>query len=283
MDGSLATEVLLPVCLAVIMTVLGLSLVPGDFRRVVEAPRGIAIGLLNLLLISPALAFASAELFGLSAAFAIGLVLLGASPGGTMANLLTHLARGEVALSVSMTALSSVAALVTVPFWLGVAVDRYGTGLDTDVGMASVVLRVFAITIVPLALGMWLRSRYPGRVIRVERTVRKVALVLFVVVVAVAVAAEGEETVDHLGELAGAALALNVAAMAISFAVALAVRLPERSATAIAMELGVHNATLTITVASAIDTRIAIPAAVYSSFMFVTAGLFARTMARRLV
>ena len=282
MDGSLATEVLLPVCLAVIMTVLGLSLTASDFRRVAETPRGIAIGLGNLLLVSPLLAFGAAELFGLEPAFAVGLVLLGASPGGTMANLLTHLARGEVALSVSMTALSSVAALATVPFWLDAAIRHFGSGVDAEVSMAGIVARVFAITIVPLAIGMALRARHPEGVARIRDRAQRVTLALFVAVVALAVAAEAERTLEHLGEIAGAALALNVAAMTVSFAAARAARLPERSATAIAMELGIHNATLTIAVAASIDTAIAIPAAVYSSFMFLTAGGFAWVMARRL-
>lgn len=277
----LATEVLLPVCLAIIMLSLGLSLVAEDFRRVVEAPRGIAIGLGNLLVVSPLLAFGAAELFGLDPLLAIGLVLLGASPGGTMANLLTHLARGEVALSVSMTALSSVAALATVPFWLDAAVDHFGGGLATEVSMPGIVARVFAITIVPLAIGMTLRARYPERVAAVYDRARALSLGLFVVVVAVAIAAEGDRAFESFGEVAGAALALNVAAMTISFGVARAARLPERSATAIAMELGVHNATLTIAVAATIDTAIAIPAAVYSMFMFFTAGAFAHVMARR--
>ena len=282
MDGSLATEVLLPVCLAVIMTVLGLSLVPADFRRVAEAPRGIAIGLGNLLLVSPLLAFGAAELIGLDAAFAVGLVLLGASPGGTMANLLTHLARGEVALSVSMTALSSVAALATVPFWLDAAIGHFGSGLEADVSMAGVVVRVFAITIVPLAVGMAVRARHPDGVARVHGSAQRLALGLFLLVVALAVVAEAERTLAHLGEIAGAALTLNVAAMTVSFLAARAARLPERSATAIAMELGIHNATLTIAVAASIDTSLAIPAAVYSCFMFITAGAFARVMSRRL-
>ena len=101
-----------------------------------------------------------AELFDLAPELAVGLVLLGASPGGTMANLLTHLARGEVALSVTMTALSSVAALVTVPLALGLAIDHFGAELDADVQMAGIVARVFLITILPLAFGMWLRQRY---------------------------------------------------------------------------------------------------------------------------
>ena len=277
----MATQVLLPVCLAGIMAVLGLSLTPADFRRVLVVPKGVGIGLANLLFVSPLLAFAMAELFDLSPELAVGLVLLGASPGGTMANLLTHLARGEVALSVTMTALSSVAALVTVPLALGLAIDHFGAELDADVQMAGIVARVFLITILPLAFGMWLRQRYPARVAAVYERARRVSLGLFLLVVAAAVASEAEEALDSFGEVAGAALALNLAAMGISFAVAQLARLGDGQATAISMELGVHNSTLAITVASAIDTSIAIPAAVYSMFMFITAGSFARVMARR--
>jgi BASS family bile acid:Na+ symporter len=273
--------VLLPVCLAGIMAVLGLSLTPADFRRVLVAPRGVGIGLANLLLVSPLLAFGVAELFGLGPALAVGLVLLGASPGGTMANLLTHLARGEVALSVTMTALSSVAALVTVPLALGLAIDHFGASLDAEVRMAGVVARVFLITILPLAFGMWLRQRYPERVAAAYERARRASLGLFLLVVVAAVVSEAEEALDSFAEVAGAALTLNLAAMAISFSVARLGRLGDRQATAIAMELGVHNSTLAITVASAIDTSIAIPAAVYSMFMFITAGSFARVMARR--
>jgi bile acid:Na+ symporter, BASS family len=277
-----ATEVLLPCCLAVIMGVLGMSLTVDDFRRVLVVPRGIAIGLANLLVVSPLLAFGSAELFGLAPEFAVGLVLLGASPGGTMANLLTHLARGEVALSVTMTAVSSVAALVTVPLYLGLAIDRFGAGLDADIEMPGIVARVFLITIVPLAAGMYARRRWPDWVARVYDRARKLSLALFLAVVVAAVASEADEALDHFGEVAGAALALNVAAMGISFAVAQLGGLGDRQATAIAMELGVHNATLAITVASTIDTSIAIPAAVYSMFMFITAGGLARVMSRRI-
>jgi bile acid:Na+ symporter, BASS family len=282
-EGSVATQVLLPCCLAVIMAVLGLSLTPADFRRVLVVPRGISIGLANLLVVSPLLAFGCAELFGLDPAFAVGLVLLGASPGGTMANLLTHLARGEVALSVTMTAVSSVAALVTVPLYLSLAIDHFdAAGLDADVEMPAVVARVFLITIVPLAIGMYVRRRRPDWVARVYDRARTLSLLLFLAVVVVAVASEAEEALEHFEEVAAAALALNVAAMGISFAVAQLARLGDRQATAIAMELGIHNATLAITVASAIDETIAIPAAVYSMFMFATACAFARVMSRRI-
>ena len=280
MDDA-ATSVLLPAAIAVIMWSLGLTLTREDFRRVLVAPRGVGIGMLNLALISPLLAVAIAELFGLSPELAVGLVLLGASPGGMMANLLTHLARGDTALSVTMTALSSVGALVTVPIYLGLAGEHFADGDIGDVSMAGVVARVFLITIVPLAIGMYLRSRYPVRVEEIRGRVKTAAMVAFVCVVIAAVASEIDVLLDNFAEVALATLALNVAAMSVSFGVARGARFSSEQATAIAMELGIHNSTLAIAVAGTIDIDYAIPAAVYSAFMFITAGLFARFMRTR--
>ncbi|HVE68297.1 MAG TPA: bile acid:sodium symporter family protein [Solirubrobacteraceae bacterium] len=280
-DTSAFATVALPIALALIMGTLGLSLRPADFARIVSHPRGALIGLANLLVVSPLLAFAAAELYGLEAAFAVGLVLLGASPGGTLANLLTHLARGDTALSVTMTAISSVAAVVTVPLYLGLAIDHFGAGFAQDFDLAGVVVRVFLITIVPLSLGMWLRSRDPARVAAAEPRVKRVAMVVFVFVVAGAVASELDTILDNFAALALATLSLNVVAMTVSFLVARAARLDDRQATAISMELGIHNSTLAITVGASIADVVAVPAAVYSAFMFITAGSFARLMFRR--
>lgn len=280
-DQSVAVAVVLPIALAVIMVGLGLGLVPNDFRRVVVEPRAVAIGLGNLLLISPLLAFAMAELFALPAVLAAGLVLLGASPGGTMANMLTHLARGDVALSVSMTAISSLAAVITVPLFLGLAVDHFGADVGTDVEMLGIVARVFLIAIVPLGLGMLIRARAPGWTQRNYDVYRKVTLAVFVGVVVLAVASEYDRVLDSFTEVAAATVALNLSAMTVSFWVARGAGLDDRQTTAISMELGIHNATLAIAVAATVATELAIPAAVYSSFMFISAGLFARLMHAR--
>ena len=282
MEDSIFATVLLPVALAVIMTTLGMSLTPRDFRRVVLYPKGVGIGLANLLVISPLLAFGIAELYSLEPALAVGLVLLGASPGGTMANMLTHLARGDTALSITMTAISSVAAVVTVPLFLELSTNHFGaTEFADDVAMGGVVARVLLITVVPLALGMYLRSRSPERIARIEGRARTIAFVVFVGVVVGAVAAEYERVLDNLDDVAAAAITLNLAAMAISFTIARVARLDNRQATAIAIELGIHNATLAIAVGATIATVLTIPAAVYSAFMFISAGLFARVMYRR--
>lgn len=274
-------DVVLPLALAVIMGTLGLTLTTADFRRVFRTPLAVGIGMANLLVVSPLLGFAVAEVTGLDPVLAVGLVLLAASPGGTLANLLTHVARGETALSVTMTATSSVCAVVTVPLYLTLAIDHFDAPLGDDVSMLTTVVRVFAITIIPLAIGMTYRARRSAAALALEPRLKPVALGIFVLVVIAAVASEWDLMTDSFFEVAPAALALNVLAMSISFAIARAARLPDRSATAIAMELGVHNATLTITVATAIDTELAVPGAVYSAVMFVTGGLFARLMAAR--
>jgi BASS family bile acid:Na+ symporter len=273
--------VILPAALAVIMASLGLSLTLADFKRVFVFPRGVAIGLVNLALVAPLLAFAVAELFGLPPELAVGLVLLGASPGGTMANLLTHLARGDTALSVTMTAISSVAAVVTVPLYLGLAASWFDAGEVGDIHMTGVVIRVFLVTVVPISIGMAVRHRWPDRVEAAYESIRRLALGLFVLVVIGAVASQHETVIDNVTAVAGAAFALNVAAMSFSFAVSKVARLDDRQATAIALELGVHNSSLAIAVGASLVAALSIPAAVYSAFMFVTGVAFAHVMYKR--
>jgi BASS family bile acid:Na+ symporter len=281
MDSPILTSAVLPAAIAVIMWSLGLTLTREDFRRVLIAPRGVLIGMLNLALLSPLLALAVAELFALPAELAVGLVLLGASPGGMMANMLTHLSRGDTALSVTMTAISSVGAMVTVPLFLGLAADHFGATEVGDVGMLGVVARVFAITIVPVALGMEMRRRRPRQVEAVYPRVRRVSLALFATVVAGAIVSEHDTVAESLVEVGGAALTLNVAAMILSFTISKLARLDDRQATAIALELGIHNSALAIAVGASLADDLAIPAAVYATFMLFTGGAFAWAMSRR--
>lgn len=273
---------LLPTALAVIMIALGLELTTVDFRRVVTQPRGVGIGLINLVVVSPALAFGVAQLFGLPAGLAVGLVLLGASPGGTMANVLTHLARGDTALSVTITAISSLAAAITVPLYLELASRHFDAqALVGDLAMGSIVARVFLVTVIPVALGMWLRHRFPERVVAARPRVAKLAAVLFVLVVVGAIASEHDTVIDNVGSVLGAVLALNLAALSISFTVSKLARLDDRQATAISLELGIHNAALAIAVGGTLAAELTVPAAVYGSVMFISGGIFARVMYRR--
>jgi BASS family bile acid:Na+ symporter len=281
-DTSLFATVALPIAVALIMGSLGLSLTPDDFKRVFTAPKGVLIGLGNLFFLSPLLAFGVAELYGLAAMFAVGLVLLGSTPGGASANLLTHLAKGDTALSVSMTALSSIASVITVPVYLALAVDHFGAPIaDDDVGMLGISARVFAITVVPLMIGMAIRQRRTEWTIQHEPRAKRIAIGALILVIVAATAEEWDAVTEHFTDVAIAALTLNVLAMTLSFTISRLARLDLRQSTAVALELGIHNGTVAIAVASTIDTELAIPAAVYSAFMFLTGGLFAKLMASR--
>ncbi|HEX2097200.1 MAG TPA: bile acid:sodium symporter family protein [Solirubrobacterales bacterium] len=281
MDSPLLTAAVLPAAIGVIMCSLGMTLTPADFRRVLVAPRGVAIGMLNLALISPLLALTTAELFGLSPELAVGLVLLGASPGGMMANMLTHLSRGDTALSITMTAISSIGAVLTVPLFLALATDHFGAGDVGDASMLGVVARVFAITVIPVAIGMALRQRDADWVDSIYPRFRNVSLVLFGLVVLGAIASEYDTVAENAAEVGAAALALNLAAMSVSFGISKLARLSDRQATAISLELGIHNAALAIAVGASLAAALTIPAAVYASFMLFTGGAFAWAMSRR--
>jgi BASS family bile acid:Na+ symporter len=280
-DSPVLTSVVLPAAIAVIMCSLGMTLTRADFRRVLVAPRGVVIGMANMALISPLLALGMAAAFGLSPELAVGLVLLGASPGGMMANMLTHLSRGDTALSITMTAISSVGAVVTVPLFIAVSTGVFGAGDIGDVSMLGVVTRVFAITIVPVAIGMELRRRSPERVDAAYPTVRNVSLTLFGLVILGAIASEHDTVAENATAVGAAALALNITAMSISFAISKLARLDDRQATAISLELGIHNAALAIAVGASLSDEVTIPAAVYASFMLFTGGGFAWIMSRR--
>lgn len=282
MEASPLAMVALGLGLAIIMFALGTTLTAADFRRVVTAPRGVAVGIVNLVLIAPLLAFAMAELFDLEPTLAVGLVLLGAAPGGALANLLTHLARGDTALSITMTGVSSVASVVTVPLYLGLATAYFGADdIGDDLSMPLIVVRTFFGIALPLGVGMWAASRRPAWVEANQRAIRAAAIGTFALVVVIAIVTEHATVLDHLGPVVGAAFGLNVAAMAVSFGVAKIVRLDARQSTAIAIELGVHNAALAVAIGASLDEELAVPAAVYSTFMLVTAGAFARVMYQR--
>ncbi|MGB2851511.1 MAG: bile acid:sodium symporter family protein [Solirubrobacterales bacterium] len=278
MEDSFTTIYLLPIGLAVIMLILGLSLTAADFRRVLTAPRGVGVGLVNLMLVAPLLAFALAEAFSLPAELAVGLVLLGASPGGIMANTLTHLSGGETALSVTMTAVSSTASALTVPLYLALATAHFDAVDLGGVDMGSVVPKVLGITVVPLAVGMAIRHRNPDPVAAADRTLRRVVFAVFAVIVAGAIISEHDTVIDNIAVVGAACLVLNLLAMGISFGASQLARLSSRQATAISLELGIHNSALAITVGAAIDPELVVPAAVYSTFMVLTGSAFARIM-----
>lgn len=282
MEPGQAITLLLPLALFIIMSSLGLALTLGDFKRVALYPKGATIGLVNLILLSPLLGFLIAKVFGITGALAVGMVLLGASPGGTTANMLTHLARGDTALSVTMTALSSLAAVITTPLFLGLASAHFAAqDVALQLDMGPIVVKILLITLVPLSIGMLVRAFAPSFALRIEPMAKKIATGFFVLVLVAVMVSEHGEIGKNLALVGPAVLALNVLAMTISYQIAKAAKLDSKQSTAIAIELGVHNTTLAMAVGAMVAPALVVPAAVYGVFMFITAGVFAKIMHAR--
>lgn len=267
--------IFLPLALAIIMFSLGLGLTIDDFRRVVVRPKAFAIGAFAQLIFIPVVAYILAVLFRLPPELAVGMMILAFCPGGVTANLLTKLAGGEVALSISLTGVISLVAVFTVPVLTAFFAGHF-MGLDAPaVNVTALGVSMFLITLVPVALGIAIRSVAPAFAVKLDAVVSRVAVVLFVVVVVGALAANWSVFLANLVQLAPALVLLNVILLAagIGFARAFGLSLPEGKA--ISLETGIQNATLGITVGSLIVEQatalppFSLPSAVYGITMYI--------------
>lgn len=285
MQQGLATTVFLPIALGIIMFGLGLSLTLADFRRVIVYPKAVAVGLLCQMILLPAICFGLVKLLGLAPELAVGFMLLAASPGGATANLFSHLAKGDVALNITLTAVNSIVSLFTLPFVVNLALFVF-MGADKAIPMQlSKVISVFAIVLVPVSLGMLVHAKKAELAKRLGKPVKAASVVFLVIVVLAAVLKERANLGTFFAQVGFAALLFNLASMTIGYAVPLVVRLPRRQAIAIGMEIGIHNGTLAIAIAMSPllldNAKMAVPAAIYSLIMFVTAALFSVVVSRR--
>lgn len=285
MQANVITAVFMPVALGTIMLGLGLSLTLDDFRRVIVYPKAVFIGLFCQALLLPLAAFAVARLFGLPPALAVGLMLLSASPGGATANLFSHLAKGDVALNVTLTATNSILSLFTLPFIVNASLEAFfGQGKSIPLQFDKVI-QVFAIVLVPVAIGMVIKAKRPSVSDALAKPVRIVSAVFLVLIIAAAVAKERANLAEYFRQVGLAALVFNLTSMLVGYFVPLLLRLPKRQATAIGMEIGIHNGTLAIAIASSPtllnNSTMAIPPAIYSLIMFFTAAAFGSVVARR--
>ena len=280
--ASALTTVGLPIALAIIMFGLGLALTVADFRRIGRHPKAVAIALVCQLLLLPAVCFGLVVLFDLPPLLGIGMMLLAASPGGTTANLFSHLFRGDVALNITLTAINSVISLVTLPLITGLAIGYYDRGHDVSLPLGEV-LNVFAVVLVPVAVGMAVKARRPGFAARMERPVRiGSAVILAVLVIAILVDQRSNLTgyLAHVGLVAGLFCAIS---LVVGYVVPKALGVSDAQAIACSMEIGLHNATLAIFVAVEVldEVEISVPAAVYSLVMFLFAALWGAWVSRQ--
>ncbi|WP_341720113.1 bile acid:sodium symporter family protein [Micromonospora sp. FIMYZ51] len=275
---SAVTLIGLPVALGIIMLGLGLGLTIADFRRVARHPRAAVIALACQVLLLPALCFGLVLAFDLPPELAVGMMLLAASPGGTTANLYSHLFGGHVALNITLTAVNSVLAVFTLPIVVNLSAAHF-LGDARSIGLQfDKVLQVFAIVLVPVAIGMLIRARLPRVAESLHRPVRILSVVVLVAVIAGAVLGERENIADYFVSVGLAVLAFNLLSLAIGYGVPRLAGVEPSAAKAAGFEIGIHNSTLAITIAlspALLDsTQMAIPGAVYGIVMFFTAAAF---------
>ncbi|HEY4585034.1 MAG TPA: bile acid:sodium symporter family protein, partial [Brevundimonas sp.] len=273
----------LPIALGVIMFGLGLSLTPSDFVRVGRQPKAAAVALACQLLLLPAICFALVLAFRLPPILAVGMMLLAASPGGTTANLYSHLFRGDVALNISLTAINSVIAVVTLPVIVNLAVAYFQPG-DMKVGLQlAKTLEVFMIVLVPVALGMLVRGLKPGFAQAMDRPVRIASIVILTLVILGAAASSLDVLLANFQALAGIVILFCLFSLGIGFAVPRLLKIERPQAIASAFEVGLHNATLAIVIAQSVlrSPEMTLPGAVYGVLMFPLAAAFGLLITRK--
>ena len=283
MSGEVLKHIALPLALFAVLFGMGLSLVPGDFRRVVLHPKAKIIGLGCQLILLPAVAFALALLFRLPGELAVGLMVLAACPGGATSNVITHLSKGDTALSVTLTAVSSVVCVFTIPWVVGWSMDWFlGSGAAVALPFWKTLGQLAFVTILPILCGMALRQARPALAQRLQRPANVFAIVFLALIIAAAVAREKD--LAHQFAVAGpAAITLNIVMMFLGFTIGWLAGLPRAQRVTIAIETGIQNGTLAlgITLALLESSTIAMPAAVYSLFMFLSGAFMIAWFGRR--
>ena len=282
MDSPLAM-IGLPVALGIIMFGLGLDLTPGDFARIGKRPKAVAIALACQLLLLPAVCFGLVLLFRLPPVLAVGMMLLAASPGGTTANLYSHLFRGDVALNISLTAINSVIAVLTLPVIVNLSIAWFQPGEMTVGLQLKKTIEVFMIVLLPVCLGMLVRGFKPGFARAMDKPVRLASVVILTLVIAGAVVSNFAVLKDDFIALAGIVVSFCILSLAIGFIVPRLFRINREQSIASAFEVGLHNATLAIVIAESVLAvpDMSLPAAVYGVLMFPLAAAFGLLITRK--
>ncbi len=268
--------VLLPLALAIIMIGLGLELTLNDFKRVSKHPKAVLIALFCQLVILVGVAFLLCKVLSLPPLLAVGLMLLAASPGGSTANLFSYLFKGDIALNISLTAINSVVAAITLPLIMNFSILHFMQENQQITLPLSKIVQVFAIIIVPVGIGMLIRHYAPKLTEKLNKPLRIFAIVFLIAIIALAIFAERQNIATYLTQVGLATAIFCACSLAIGYFVPRLLGISSTQARACAFEIGIHNSTLAMTIALTVmaNTTIAMPAAVYSIFMYIFAAAF---------
>ncbi len=276
METNYLTDIMLPLSLAIIMLGMGLSLVPYDFKRVALYPKAASIGILNQIIILPLVGFSLLWMFGLkSPELAVGIMILAACPGGPTSNLISHISRGDTALSITLTAISSLVAVITIPLIVNLALAFFmQQGEYIPLPVFRTIIALTLITLVPVGIGMIIRARAINFARKMDKPVKIVSGVLLFLIIFAAIMSNRDIFVSSFTDVGPIALSLNLVMLTVGYMSARFLRLRTPQRITISVESGIQNGTLGITIASALlhNDVMAISPAIYSLIMFMTAG-----------
>ena len=270
-------QILLPISLAIIMFGMGLSLVSGDFTRLFTYPKAVLVGLCNQLLFLPLIGFVIVVLFGLNPSMAIGVMIISICPGGPTSNLITQVSRGNIGLSVTLTALSSLITVFTIPILLSKFI-AYFSG-DTDVviqiPILETMLQILVITVIPVSIGMMIRKRREAFALRMEKPMRTASTVLFVIIFLIIIIANKDNLIQAMKEVGLPTLLLNLSTMGLGYLSAKLFGITGKSQISITIESGIQNGTLAFVIATTMlnNLEMGLPTGAYSIWMFLTGGI----------
>ena len=274
---------LLFIALGLVMFGLGLSLTVGDFKRLLQHPRAVVLALVLQVLVLPSACYALIVLLGVAPLYAVGLMLLAASPGGVSANLFSHLFGGNVAMNISLTAINTVLSIVSLPLITNWAINTFAhTGQVVPLQFGKVV-EVIIIVLVPVVLGMAVHRRAPAFSARMEKPMKIFSAVVLAAFALIAIAKEWTALVESFAGIGPAVLLFNAISLASGYYLSRAAGLDKSMATAISFEIGIHNSTLAIFIALSVlgNFQLALPAAIDSVSMYILATLFGGLVLRR--
>ncbi len=273
MEQSLLIAVFLPMALAFIMLGMGLSLTLYDFKRILIYPKAMIIGLISQLILLPILGFALVSIFAMDGALAVGVIILAVCPGGPTSNLISHLAKGDIALSISLTAISSVITVATIPVLVNYSILHFGEEGSVTLPIFQTIGQIVGVTLLPVSIGMIIRKMRPEASMRAERPFKIASGVFFALILIAAIIKERANIVEYFYLVGPVTLLLNVATMAMGILVARIFLLPLKQQITIGIESGIQNGTLGLMIAATLlqNSTMTIPIAIYSLIMFVTA------------
>jgi len=278
------TNIGLPIALAFIMFSLGLGLTGSDFKRVIQQPKDFLVGLLSQTVVLPVIAFLIVITFQLTPELGLGLMIIAAAPGGVTSNILTLLGRGDVALSISLTAVVSLLSFITIPLIIGFSYNYlFGNELIGNLPLSKVIYSIFAIVTVPVILGMIFRYYFTSVSMKILKSARKISTCLFVIVLLGAIIKEKSLIIEYYQQTGLATLSLNIIMLMIAWLMATMFGSGIKQKISISIECGLQNGTLAIAVSTLLfgGGPTTIPAATYSVTMFITAVLFVLLLRRK--